>query len=260
MLYANRLPKRRKAFLLALPYIIYAIILYFLPDHWFKRLSDAIMATLVLQYLYYIRAIRRHERELDDLYSEKDSHSLRWLYTVVVLYIVWWVLHDIFLTDSLIQWLDMVSYTYMACFALFIYSKICKYSEPVSVYTQKAIEQINDGEVTISIDDSKPLQKELVRLMEDKQIYLNPNLTVENVVKELNTNTKYLHAVFHDNMHTTFSQFINGYRVERAKQLLQTTTCKITEIAEQCGFNSASVFHRVFVKMTGKTPAEWRKK
>lgn len=256
-LYANRLPQKRIAFILAFPYIIYTILLFCLPYSILKWLPDVIMATLVIQYLYFARALRRHERELDDLYSNQDAHSLRWLLTVVALLIVWWILHDIFQIESLNPWYDFSFYTYMVGFVFFIFTKICKYNEPVSVETQMAIEQI-DKNMVGNTDDFMPLQKTLIQLMEDKQIYLNPNLTVENLVKELDTNTKSLHALLHNGMHTNFAQFINMYRVEHAKKLLETTDYKVVEVAKLCGFNSAQVFHRVFVKMTGKTPIEWR--
>lgn len=259
VLYANCLPKRRKAFLLALPYIIYAILIYCLPPSLGKWLSDVTMATLVFQYLHYARALHRHESELGDLYSDQDSHSLRWLLTVVVLYVVWWVLHDIFNIDNLRLWLDIVSYTYMAGFILFVYSKVCNYRQPVSVETQVSIEQVNNNDVSVVIDDIKPLQKALVQLMEEKQIYLNQNLSLDDVVKELDTNAKYLHAVLRDDMHTNFCQFVNTYRVEHAKEMLRNTNHKVGVVAEQSGFNSSSVFYRVFLKATGKTPSEWRK-
>jgi len=61
-------------------------------------------------------------------------------------------------------------------------------------------------------------------------------------------------------MHISFVQFVNGYRVERAKYLLEHTDTKVEYIGVSCGFNSRQSFHRVFVKTTGKTPAEWREK
>lgn len=48
-------------------------------------------------------------------------------------------------------------------------------------------------------------------------------------------------------------------RLERAKDLLQTTYFKITEIAAECGFSSTNYFHRFFRKQTGLSPAAFRR-
>lgn len=260
LLYSNRYPSKRKILVLALPYITIVAMYNCLSLSFCDRLPDLAVASLIIQYLHYCKAIRRHERELDDLYSDPDSHTLRWLWIVVGLYAGWWVLHTVFLIDNLRPWYDVALYTYMVAFVLITSSKICNYREPASLETQKVIGQIQNNGGNIMHDDLKPLQKALIQSMEDKCLYLNADLTVDDVVRHLGTNTKYFYIMLHDDMHTTFSQFVNSYRVERAKEMLQGTDSRISEVAESCGFNSTQVFYRVFVKMTGKSPSEWRKK
>lgn len=260
MLYANVFPPKRIALLLAAPYILMVAVFCFVPLSWRELLPNAATACLVAQYFYYSKAIRRHEKNLDNMYSDPDSHSLRWLWSVLGLVVGWWVVRNIFLLDDLKAWYSVALYTYMVCFVLFIFSKLCKYREPVSIETQAAIQQVNKSKVNITPNDCKSLQKALIQLMEKKQIYLNPNLTVDNVTKVLGVDPNYFYAMLCNEMRTTFSQLINEYRVEHAKELLQNTDKKVPEVAELSGFNSVAVFHRVFITMTGKTPFEWRKK
>lgn len=59
-------------------------------------------------------------------------------------------------------------------------------------------------------------------------------------------------------MNTT--QYIQRKRVERARRLLADTELPITDIYVKCGFESANYFTRVFRKLTGDTPSDFRKK
>ncbi|MCX6996259.1 MAG: helix-turn-helix transcriptional regulator, partial [Kiritimatiellaeota bacterium] len=53
---------------------------------------------------------------------------------------------------------------------------------------------------------------------------------------------------------------ITQMRVERAKQLLATTTLKAQEVAQQCGFGDVSYFSRCFHGLTGLRPSHYRRK
>ena len=57
----------------------------------------------------------------------------------------------------------------------------------------------------------------------------------------------------------TFSELINRARIEHAKFLLRSTDEKVTTIAFDCGFGNLANFHRVFARLTGRTPSGWRR-
>src|SRR3712207_8298163 len=56
-------------------------------------------------------------------------------------------------------------------------------------------------------------------------------------------------------LHTTFYDYINRYRMDKAHQLLATAneSLSMNEIAESSGFNSLSTFRRAFVKEDRKS-------
>lgn len=56
----------------------------------------------------------------------------------------------------------------------------------------------------------------------------------------------------------TFSEYIIAYRMEKARDLLQKTDIKISDIAEMLRYNNSQNFIRVFKKMNGVTPGEYR--
>jgi AraC-like DNA-binding protein len=57
----------------------------------------------------------------------------------------------------------------------------------------------------------------------------------------------------------TFTEFVNHYRIDKAKKLLRLDN-NITETCYQCGFESISYFNKVFKKVTGENPLAFKKK
>lgn len=102
---------------------------------------------------------------------------------------------------------------------------------------------------------------ELRELFETKKLYLNPNLDIDLVIKELGTNKKYLYYAINSNSEN-FRSFLNRYRIEEAKELIRNsiknnTSPNFTEIYENTGFNSNVTFYRAFKLVTGLTPKEY---
>lgn len=112
----------------------------------------------------------------------------------------------------------------------------------------------------IHIDKSEVIQHlEKIKLtINEEQLYKNPNLTLPILAKKLNIRPQLLSQLLNNNLNKSFSQFINEYRIEEAKQLLKAhPNLKIEIIAEKCGFNSNSTFYTAFKKITNTTPAKY---
>ena len=113
----------------------------------------------------------------------------------------------------------------------------------------------------ISETEAKDLFDKIDKLINDQELFKNPNLTLPQLAKHLNIRTHLLSQFVNDNLSKNFSQFINEYRIEEAKHLLNTNSnLKIEVIAEQCGFNSNSTFYTAFKKITGTTPSKFLNK
>ena len=105
------------------------------------------------------------------------------------------------------------------------------------------------------------LNKKLRLLMEERKMYLNPELRLDFVAKELNTNRTYLSALIKEDFKENFIGFVNRYRIDEAKRLLneEDNNSNLSEIAEIVGFKSISSFNTFFKRYTGKSPAIYRK-
>lgn len=109
-----------------------------------------------------------------------------------------------------------------------------------------------------SLTKSK-LDKKINIIIENK-LFLNPDLTLSETAKELNVSAHILSQFLNENMGKSFSQYINEFRVETAKELLANKqNFSIESLGYESGFNSKSSFYATFKKITSQTPAEFRK-
>lgn len=90
--------------------------------------------------------------------------------------------------------------------------------------------------------------------------YMDPNLSLNTVAETIGINASYLSKIYKTNLNINFTDYLNRFRITKSKELLRTTTDNQQTIAEACGFNSSQNYIRVFKKITGFTPGEYRKK
>lgn len=86
------------------------------------------------------------------------------------------------------------------------------------------------------------------------------DITVNDAARLIDMNPKYIGRLFKEQTGETFSEYLNLIRISRAKQLLADTHAQIIEIALECGYNNVTYFNRVFKKITGLSPGDYRKK
>ena len=86
------------------------------------------------------------------------------------------------------------------------------------------------------------------------------DITVEDLAAVANMSASRFYPVFREALGVTPVDYINHYRVNRAMMLLvNETDLSVEEISMRVGFESSTYFRRVFKKITGKTPKEYRK-
>ncbi len=101
---------------------------------------------------------------------------------------------------------------------------------------------------------------ELRELIQD-QIDTNLTLSLSELSESLDVNPTYVSRTFaryFDDL--SFGEYIRKLRIEKAVQLLETTTYSLSEIAYLTGFSDQSHFTRIFKKRMGQNPSDYRKK
>lgn len=117
--------------------------------------------------------------------------------------------------------------------------------------------------------DSNMYIKEAVADKTSESIYTVSNyihthyqeeLTLNELAKEVYMSPYYLSHQFRQITGYTLTHYIHLTRVRNCQYLLSNTALKITDIASQCGFSSFSQFNRIFRRLCGESPSEYRKK
>lgn len=88
----------------------------------------------------------------------------------------------------------------------------------------------------------------------------NKPLYLKNLAREYGYCEDYLERVFKKTYEMSVHQYITYLRVEKAKQLLLYSNRSITQISEEVGYTSPSIFYKAFIKREKISPRLWRKK
>ena len=102
----------------------------------------------------------------------------------------------------------------------------------------------------------------LTELMITQQVYLNPDLTLPGLSAIVNCPINHLSQVINAGFGVSFFDYLNGYRIEAAKQILVDPSDPppaILTVAFNVGFNSNSAFYSAFKRSCGQTPAQFRR-
>jgi AraC-like DNA-binding protein len=86
------------------------------------------------------------------------------------------------------------------------------------------------------------------------------DLSLGQVAKAVNTSTFYFCKLFKKVTGINFTDYLSRVRIEKAKNLLLNPNLRISEIAYEVGFQSLTHFNRVFKKLLGQSPTEYRDK
>ncbi len=115
---------------------------------------------------------------------------------------------------------------------------------------------------TTELSDQSMLFAELREVFENQKLYLDPELNIKTVTKVLGTNQKYLYTAINQNYDSNFRSFLNRYRVDEAKKLIEQKIgseqdLNLSDIYALAGFNSSVSFYRAFKSVTGLKPKEY---
>jgi len=105
----------------------------------------------------------------------------------------------------------------------------------------------------------KNLEQKLNHTMVQSKLYLTEELSLNHLAMEVAVTPHQLSQFINEHLKMNFNTFVNSFRIEEAKRILRTQKDNvIMNIAFEVGFSSKSVFNRAFLKMTGRTPQEYR--
>ena len=206
-------------------------------------------------------------------YTDPNNSILNALYKITILY---YVIHFIVLIRWLVtftlgsgevrEWIvTLDGFAFLFCTCWYLFEALSKPDFFRGVNSQlKPIAQLTPKhKLSLVIDDEKNKQIDYLKaFMITNEPYLDSSLTIQDLAEQLKMPIKDLSALINLYMNQHFFDFINEYRIEKAKKILKDPSQKdltVLEILYEVGFNSKSSFSTYFKKYTGATPTEFRK-
>ena len=122
------------------------------------------------------------------------------------------------------------------------------------------VEVFQETDIPVERTDSELLER-IRKVVSDEKLFLYPNLKVSDLAARLHSNRNYIYHAINVEMGASFSDYINGLRVDYASRLLEERPeLSINDVMMKSGFTSSSAFYRNFKKFKGITPTAKRAK
>lgn len=96
------------------------------------------------------------------------------------------------------------------------------------------------------------------KVVEYMEQHYSEDLSLTSLAEEFFLAPTYLAKCFKDKTGSSVMQYLEGYRMQRAQELLRSSSLSISEIALKSGYNDSNYFTRSFRKYSGVTPREYR--
>jgi AraC-like DNA-binding protein len=112
------------------------------------------------------------------------------------------------------------------------------------------------NQVVVQQENSEP--PVILRAKEYIQEHQTENLRLGHVARACNTSTFYFCKMFKKITGINFTDYLSRVRIEKSKNLLLNPNLRVSEIAYEVGFQSLTHFNRVFKKILGQSPTEYR--
>jgi AraC-like DNA-binding protein len=109
-------------------------------------------------------------------------------------------------------------------------------------------------------DEHRRLAADLDRLMTEKRLWSDPNLNLARLARRLGTPTRAVSEAVNRVHGISVSHYVNNHRITEACRLLDNTDMPVTRILFEAGFMTKSNFNREFLRVTGESPSDWRRR
>lgn len=109
-----------------------------------------------------------------------------------------------------------------------------------------------------TLSQNQLLYRRLCKLMQDPEVFTNPETNQDTLASLAGTNRTYVYDALRECAGKTPVDFINGYRLRYAANLLATSKDSVSLIAELCGL-SRRTFYRLFEDAYSMSPSDYRK-
>ncbi|MEP1382931.1 MAG: helix-turn-helix domain-containing protein [Paraglaciecola sp.] len=235
----------------------------------------------VIYSILTISLLIKHQRKISELFSRNDSRiSLSWVYALPATFALMVIINVI--NEEVLDSVSQVSAHSLHMLSFLIISTVLCFfgvkQKPVFYFRGLTVTKEDTPQEAASIDspqqdscrEDSPLSDEVIQdiinkmtiYMQTQKPYLEPDFTVYALADELNIPRRMLSLVLSNGLSKNFYQYVNEFRINEVKALLesqQASQTTILDLAFQAGFKSKSSFNSLFKQHCDLTPTQYRK-
>ncbi|MGG8497814.1 helix-turn-helix domain-containing protein [Tenacibaculum sp. TC6] len=220
-----------------------------------------------------VRWINHHIKEVGKQYSNIAFKELRWA-RVFVLFGIAYIIFSFFLYGiwntqiidvvfsivnvGLLYWVSLRGIMQLNINSV----QVERGAEIENVIDNEEKEHVKNNNANDENEDLRKVADKIGNYIKMKSLYTNPELSIGDLSNELKLHSKYISKVINTVHQQNFNTYINTFRINKAKELLADVNYSkysLEGIGEEVGYLNKSTFYRVFKKMTGLTPNEFKK-
>jgi AraC-like DNA-binding protein len=220
----------------------------------------------MLCYLWFSwRTIKTYQSVIKDKFSSIDKINLDWLNFMIRAFSG---IAIVSMIHNIIPVFGNIFFLYSSVIALLVVTfyvinlVLVKALNQPAIFSGIAKEETEKYALSnLGSEEIENYKNQLTNLIHANHPYLNADLKSKDLAEKLGVSSKVLSQVINQSFNQNFFDFINTFRCEEVKRVLQGPDKKVTiiEAMYQSGFNSKSSFNKEFKKLTGQTPSEFKK-
>lgn len=288
-------------YMLFIPGIFHNLLLHFdgflLSENGLSIYETIFYFLEILLMVYAFRILQIHKNDISDFYSDLEQKSLIWLKSIFILVIlmhsfnITTIFFDLSNAEIIESVVENVSFSLFIFIVIWIaYNGLSQpqifrqplFHKPNNVITygmnnlgnsqnatiEKSIQSTNEELKTTAIKDSNSSESDIQKFnkiksqIEKKELFTNPKLNLRTLALELGVKEKELSRLINECGKINFYQFVNEYRIEKFKQLIQSSEFDqftLLGLATEAGFSSKSTFYAAFKRFEGMSPKQYEK-
>lgn len=223
---------------------------------------------MILYLGFTFQQYYNYRKQLQDVFANIYKIELNWIASFLYIYSFLFVYNTIQIVVNFaivdLHWTQEWWYYFFSSIAIIFIGMKGYFTDTSKLHLLSFEKEVKNKPskksiITSDLDAKKSMVEDFINT---NKSFLNDNINLIQLAQELNMSRAELSEVINNGFGKNFNDFINSYRIDAIKKILQDGKhqhLSLLGIAYECGFNSKATFNRVFKKLTHTSPSEYLK-
>ena len=228
----------------------------------------AIVLSGISYFIWSLILLKKHRKINEIIFSSIENRTLNWLryliYGIGFIYLISFFFDEVYLFSAIVIFVIFVGYFGIKQIGIFseekVFSDIIQSNQTELPAENSKPEEKRYVKSGLSPEQADTVHRRLEELMQNEELYKNPDINLVELANKVNIHPNYLSQVINEKTGNNFYVYINNLRIQAVLSMIenpQNRNLKLISLAYDCGFSSKSSFNKYFKTIVGKTPSEY---